>query len=76
MLAPILLRPQCLSFLLLQAPNGRLLQQVQLYLCGGGLRRNTQQNDKQQAFDHGTPVRSNHALALTVALRGGVIKMP
>lgn len=57
LLAPILLRPQRLA-LLLQAVRGRrLLHQAQLHLRVGGLRRNAQQNDKQEPFDHRAPIR-------------------
>lgn len=47
LLAPILLRPQRLPLLLQSVQSRRLLHQAQMDLCGGGLRRNAQQNDEQ-----------------------------
>lgn len=47
LLAPILLCPQRLPLLLQSVQSRRLLHQAQMNLCGGGLRRNAQQNDEQ-----------------------------
>lgn len=47
LLAPILLCPQRLPLLLQSVQSRRLLHQAQMDLCGGGLRRNAQQNDEQ-----------------------------
>ncbi len=72
LLAPILLRPERLPFLLQPVPNCGLLYQAQLHLRVGGLRRDAQQNDKQQSFDHEAPIRWSRPL--TVVLSARVIK--
>lgn len=72
LLASILLRPQRLAFLLQSVRCRRLLHQAQLHLRVSGLRRNAQQNDKQEPFDHRAPIR--WSCLSTVVLQVRIIK--
>lgn len=72
LLAPILLRPQCLPLLLQSVQSRRLLHQAQLHLRVSGLRRNAQQNHEEQPLDHGAPIRWSHLS--TVVLQVRIIK--
>lgn len=72
LLTPLLLRPQRLAFLLQSVQNRRLLHEAQLHLRRGGLRRNAQQNNKQQPLDHRAPIKRSHSS--TVVPKAGFIK--